>query len=102
MKTVDFSVAIPTYNGAKTLPLVLERLRSQINLDKITWEVIVVDNNSTDETAQVVQTFQENWTLQSQLRYCCETQQGLSYARQRAVKEANGRFIGFLDDDNQI
>ena len=100
MKTVDFSVAIPTYNGAKTLPLVLERLKSQINLNQITWEVIVIDNNSTDETAQVVQAFQEHWLPQSQLRYCFETQQGLCYARQRAVKEANGRFVGFLDDDN--
>lgn len=100
MQSIDFSVAIPTYNGAKTLPLVLEKLRSQITSETMTWEVIVVDNNSTDETTAIVQTFQESWPAQSPLRYCFETRQGLAYARQRAVKEANGDFVGFLDDDN--
>ena len=100
MTSIYFSVAIPTYNGAKTLPLVLERLKSQIHTEAICWEVIVVDNNSTDETAQVVQNFQNHWISQVQLRYCLETRQGSAYARQRAVKEAKGCLIGFLDDDN--
>lgn len=100
MHTLDFTVAIPTYNGAKTLPLVLEKLKSQITSANLAWEVLVIDNNSTDETAQVVQTFQENWPSPAALRYCFETRQGLAYARQRAVKEAKGDFVGFLDDDN--
>jgi len=100
MNCIDFSVAIPTYNGAKTLPLVLERLKAQINLEAIVWEVIVIDNNSTDATAEVVQAFQDNWLPHTALRYCVETRQGLSYGRQRAVRESKGDFIGFLDDDN--
>lgn len=100
MRSVDFSVAIPTYNGAKTLSLVLARLKAQTNLEAVVWEVIVIDNNSTDATAAVVQAFQENWLPHTSLRYCFETRQGLAYGRQRAVKEAKGEFIGFLDDDN--
>jgi glycosyltransferase involved in cell wall biosynthesis len=96
----DFTVAIPAYNSEKTLPLVLEQLRSQTNIASITWEVIVVDNNSTDSTAQIVQDFQVNWLPHVPLRYCLESQQGSAYARLRAVKEANSDFVGFLDDDN--
>ncbi|NEO37435.1 MAG: glycosyltransferase family 2 protein [Moorea sp. SIOASIH] len=97
---VDFTVAIPTYNGAKRLPLLLERLRSQISLNPISWEIIVVDNNSSDDTAQVIQDYQSNWDLSVPLRYCFELEQGSAFARLRAVQEAKGELIGFLDDDN--
>lgn len=97
---IQFTVAIPTYNGAKTLQFVLEKLRSQTQIDFLSWEVIVVDNNSTDETAKIVEAFQQNWLPQTPLRYCNESIQGSAYARQRAIKEANGQFVGFLDDDN--
>jgi glycosyltransferase involved in cell wall biosynthesis len=96
--SIDFTVAIPTYNGAKRLPLLLDRLRTQIN-PPATWEILIVDNNSTDNTAQVVQTYQTGWTV-CPLRYCFEPEQGAAYARQRAVREAQGALIGFLDDDN--
>jgi len=55
---IDFTVAIPTYNGADRLPLVLDRLRSQLNTASFTWEIIVVDNNSSDATATVVRHYQ--------------------------------------------
>ncbi|MBD2068380.1 glycosyltransferase family 2 protein [Leptolyngbya sp. FACHB-671] len=97
---VDFTVAIPTYNGEERLPDVLERLRSQIDLDNLSWEVIVVDNNSKDNTAKVVQDYQAEWPAHCPLRYCLEPRQGASFARQRAVTEAKGTYIGFLDDDN--
>ncbi|WP_416670423.1 hormogonium polysaccharide biosynthesis glycosyltransferase HpsE [Egbenema bharatensis] len=97
---IDFTVAIPTYNGAKTLPLVLERLKAQVNTESIAWEVIVVDNNSSDQTAEVVHCFQKHWLPDTPLNYCLEPRQGSAYARQRAVKEARGNLVGFLDDDN--
>jgi glycosyltransferase involved in cell wall biosynthesis len=96
---VDFTVAIPTYNGADRIPKVLDCLRSQLNPDALSFEVIVVDNNSTDSTAGVVKTYQANWPSEYPLRYCFEPKQGLAYARQRAVEEAKGTFVGFLDDD---
>lgn len=105
---VDLTVAIPTYNGARRLPEVLDRLRAscqstalKVNqAETFRWEVIVVDNNSTDDTAKVVQAYQANWPGQCSLRYCFEPKQGAAHARHRAFVEAKGALIGFLDDDN--
>ncbi|MBW4513098.1 MAG: hormogonium polysaccharide biosynthesis glycosyltransferase HpsE [Scytonematopsis contorta HA4267-MV1] len=96
----DFSVAIPTYNGEHRLPELLERLQNQINTEHISWEIIVIDNNSTDNTADVVKSYQASWQSPFPLKYCFEPQQGAAYARKRAIAEAKGEFIGFLDDDN--
>jgi glycosyltransferase involved in cell wall biosynthesis len=97
---VDLTVAIPTYNGESRLPELLERLRNQLNTQHFSWEIIVVDNNSTDNTAKLVQTYQASWQCPYPLKYCFEAKQGAAYARKRAVEEAKGKFIGFLDDDN--
>lgn len=96
----NFTVAIPTYNGASRLPELLERLKNQINTENFTWEIIIVDNNSTDNTAQVIKTYQENWQCSYPLKYCFEAKQGAAYARKRAIEEAKSELIGFLDDDN--
>ncbi len=98
--SLNFTVAIPTYNGEKRLPEVLERLRSQLHTEAFSWEVIVVDNNSTDNTAKVVRTYQADWPQAYPLRYCFERQQGAAFARRRAFTEARAELIGFLDDDN--
>ncbi len=105
---VDLTVAIPTYNGERRLPEVLERLRTSCQdtasdatrRHNFSWEVIVVDNNSTDDTAKVVQAYQANWLEQCPLRYCFEPKQGAAFARRRAFEEARGALVGFLDDDN--
>ncbi|GAB1540683.1 hypothetical protein NUACC21_33520 [Scytonema sp. NUACC21] len=97
---VDFTVAIPTYNGESRLPELLDRLHAQIQTEHFSWEIIVVDNNSTDNTAKIVQTYQGYWQRPYPLKYCFEKQQGAAYARKRAVEEAKGHLIGFLDDDN--
>lgn len=98
--TVDLTVVICTYNGAGKLPAVLDRLRSQVPPDPFTWEVLVVDNNSSDQTAQVVSQYQQDWPQSAPLRYEFEAQQGLAFARRRAVQAVRGKLIGFLDDDN--
>ncbi len=105
---VDLTVAIPTYNGARRLPEVLDRLRiscddalpATSHTADFNWEVIVVDNNSTDDTEKVVQAYQANWSKQYPLRYCFEPKQGAAFARHRAFEEARGTLVGFLDDDN--
>jgi glycosyltransferase involved in cell wall biosynthesis len=91
------SVIIPTYNRAAYLIKCLEALEA-LNTDSSTFEILVVDNNSTDDTRGVTLKFAE---LQPKLciRYICETQQGLSYGRNRGVAEANGEILCFLDDD---
>lgn len=98
--SVDLTVAIPTYNGQSRLPQVLEKLRSQTNTEHISWEILIVDNNSKDDTAKVVQEYQTTWPSTIPLRYCFEAEQGAAFARLRAIREANGELIGFLDDDN--
>ncbi|MCT7970473.1 hormogonium polysaccharide biosynthesis glycosyltransferase HpsE [Laspinema olomoucense] len=96
----NLTVAIPTYNGAPRLPKVLEALRHQINPEKLAWEIIIIDNNSSDETAQVIKDYQSNWAEDFPLEYYFEGQQGLAFARERAIQEAQGTYVAFLDDDN--
>lgn len=98
--SVQFTVAIPTYNGANRFPEVLDKLRQQTGVESLSWEIILVDNNSTDNTAQVFQDYQKTWDLNIPLRYEFEKQQGLTFARQCAFQAAQGEWIGFLDDDN--
>jgi glycosyltransferase involved in cell wall biosynthesis len=76
-----------TLNGLKKLKL----------NNEITYEVIVVDNNSTDSTRTAVMEYQSNAPYN--LRYVFEKDQGLSHARNRGVKEAQGEIIAFTDDD---
>ncbi|MGD1856534.1 MAG: hormogonium polysaccharide biosynthesis glycosyltransferase HpsE [Leptolyngbyaceae cyanobacterium] len=92
-------MAIPTYNGSERLAIVLECLRWQLNVQDLSWEVIVVDNNSTDNTVATVQRFQKEWGNRVPLVYEFEPRQGAAYARQKAVEIAKSPIIGFLDDD---
>jgi glycosyltransferase involved in cell wall biosynthesis len=96
---IDLSVAICTYNGESRVGTVLERLRSQCNTAAISWEVIVVDNNSTDGTKLVVERHQSQWEQAFPLKYVFEPKQGLALARSRAIHVASGKFVCFLDDD---
>jgi glycosyltransferase involved in cell wall biosynthesis len=97
LKQVDFSVAIRTYNRADRLAGLLVALRQQTHIT-FSWEVVVVNNNSTDATADVVAHLAP--TLPVPVRYVFEPRQGASFARARAIAEAKGTFVGFLDDDN--
>jgi GT2 family glycosyltransferase len=93
-------VVICTYNGEHRLPDVLKGLLWQMGGQSLAWEVIVVDNNSSDGTAAVVEAFRRQWPRHVPLRYAFEPQQGASFARQHAVPLARSPLIGFLDDDN--
>ncbi|MBW4444492.1 MAG: hormogonium polysaccharide biosynthesis glycosyltransferase HpsE [Plectolyngbya sp. WJT66-NPBG17] len=99
MLPLDFTVAIRTFNAAERLPVLLDELRSQQHTDSIRWEVLIVDNNSTDNTVEIVQRYQADWLPICELHYVLELQQGAAIARKRAIQEAKGTFIGFLDDD---
>ncbi|MBE9221488.1 glycosyltransferase family 2 protein [Cyanobacterium stanieri LEGE 03274] len=97
---IDFTVAICTYNGEKRVPDVLDRLKQQIDTEDINWEIIVIDNNSNDNTAKVIKEYQNNWNFSNPIKYYLETRQGLAYARRCAIKNCQSELIGFLDDDN--
>ncbi|MBP0018241.1 MAG: hormogonium polysaccharide biosynthesis glycosyltransferase HpsE [Cyanobacteria bacterium SBLK] len=96
---MDITIAIPTYNGASRFPSVLEQLQKQIQTETITWEIIVIDNNSKDETEKIVKGYQKRWEKSIPLEYFFEAKQGLAFARERAIQEAKGKLVGFLDDD---
>ena len=100
MNSIDFTVAIPTYNGVNRFPCVLERLQMQTGVENLNWEIIVVDNNSIDNTANIVQDYQKSWNKPFPLKYCFEPKQGAGFARQLAIEKARGEIVGFLDDDN--
>ena len=95
---MDFTVVIPTYNGEHRLPLVFDKLQSQLNTDHFSWEICVVDNNSSDQTAAVIHHVQAHSSIP--IHYILETRQGAGFARQRAMHETHSPLVGFLDDDN--
>ena len=97
--TISFTVAIPTYNGASRLSELLDNLLAQITPDNFVWQVIVVDNNSTDNTADVIKDYQSRWQGERSLVYAFEDQQGAAFARQKAMQLAQSELVGFLDDD---
>ncbi|MBE9004023.1 glycosyltransferase family 2 protein [Fortiea sp. LEGE XX443] len=97
---LDVSIVIPTYNGAERLPNVLECLVNQTGVETINWEIIIIDNNSFDSTAEVFSNYEPLYSNNCCLKYFFETQQGIAFARSRGVAEARGEFIAFLDDDN--
>jgi glycosyltransferase involved in cell wall biosynthesis len=97
---LDLTIATPTFNGGFRLPLILESLGNQVETEFIDWEIIVIDNNSQDHTSQIIEEYQKNLFRNFSFRSFTETKQGLAFARQRAIQEADGVWVGFLDDDN--
>jgi glycosyltransferase involved in cell wall biosynthesis len=93
--TLKLTVAIPTYNRADFLRQTLAGIAAQ-QFPREHFEVLVIDNNSTDHTRAVVAEFAQG---QPAPRYISETRQGLDYARNRAIGEARGEIIVFGDDD---
>ena len=97
---IHFTVVICTYNGANRLPYLLNKLISQVIPNHFLWDIIIVDNNSNDDTASVIKQYQSQSRGIVPIYYTFEPQQGIGFARKRGIQLAKGEFIGFLDDDN--
>ena len=97
------TLAIPTYNGAARLPALLAALAVQETDDSAaSFEVLVVDNASTDDTTRVAREHPAVAELAARgvsCRVVHESRPGLTYARVRAVLEAQAPVVCFLDDD---
>lgn len=91
------TVAICTYNREKYLPQLFNSILSQ-TLSRMHFEVLLINNNSPGNTEELGLLFSKN-NPDIIYRYYLETNQGLSYARNRCIREANGMYITFLDDD---
>ena len=92
------SVVICTCNRAELLSDALQTISEQ-TLETSCYEVIVVDNNSQDNTRYITEGFCRDY---ANIRYCFETRQGLSHARNRGWREANGSYIAYIDDDCKV
>ena len=91
------SVIICTYNRGESLRETLENLDAGLIVPKIPLEIIVVDNNSFDDTRDIVNQHIRKSRIDT--RYVFEKCQGKSYALNRGVKEAKGDIVCFTDDD---
>jgi len=97
MKYVDrrFSVVMPAYNAAKTIGESILSVQQQAHQD---WELIVVDDHSSDNTADVVAQFERSDNRITLIR--SENNYGVAKARNQALSVAKGQYIVFLDSDD--
>jgi glycosyltransferase involved in cell wall biosynthesis len=98
MSAIHLSVIVCTYNRCDLLAGCLETLGRQ-TLSPARFEVVVVDNNSRDDTAAVVE---HHRTRLPNLRYVFEPLQGLSHARNRGSAAAAGTYLVYVDDDTRL
>jgi glucosyl-dolichyl phosphate glucuronosyltransferase len=99
-KEPDISVVICTYNRDKFIGEALNCLSKQ-TLHREQFEIIIVDNRSTDNTAAIVKKFISDHP-ELQMRYIMEPNKGLSFARNRGILEARASIITYIDDDAEV
>jgi len=95
-KTPKISVVIPSYNSIKTLPATLKSIFKQEFED---FEIVIVDDGSTDKTAEVVKDWQGKEAI---IKYVYQENKGLAGARNAGIRNAAGEYILFLDADDVI
>jgi len=91
----QLTVVVATFSRSTLLHKCLDSLLSQTAKNS-TYEVLVIDNNSTDDTGKVVNKFAEKY---KNFKYFKERKQGLSHAKNRGWKEAGGEYVAYIDDD---
>jgi glycosyltransferase involved in cell wall biosynthesis len=96
------SIIVFCYNSEKIIGTTLSYLKEQFFSAPVEWEVLLIDNNSTDSTITVAHNTWESLDTNTPLRICEEQRQGLNYARERGVTEAKYEYIIFCDDDNWL
>jgi glucosyl-dolichyl phosphate glucuronosyltransferase len=92
---IDICVIVCSFNRCNYLPKLLESLKTQ-TLSKERFEILIIDNNSTDDTKKIINTFQESIP---NLKYIFEPRQGLSIARNRGMRETESPLVVYIDDD---
>ena len=101
MSSPVFSVIICTYNRADNLAGCVACLGQQRGIGDLAWEVVIVDNNSSDDTRQVIESLGDQYPGLA-LRYLFEAEQGLSAARNCGIRNTHGRYYLFIDDDIRV
>ena len=101
-ESAGISVVICCYNSASRLPETLKHLARQVVPDLIPWEVIVVNNASTDDTARMAQRLWDGFGNPAPFCVVEEVMSGLCHARERGIASAQHGVLVFLDDDNWL
>jgi glycosyltransferase involved in cell wall biosynthesis len=96
------SVIICCYNSINRLPETLRCLASQRVSNEVAWEVVVIDNNSIDDTAKVAQQLWSQYGGPTSFQVIEEKQAGLSFARKKGFENAKYEYCLFCDDDNWL
>jgi glycosyltransferase involved in cell wall biosynthesis len=101
MHISSISIIICCYNAASRITPVLHALQKQKMKNLLPWEVVVVDNTSTDNTAIIAR---QTWDLNpvTEFRVVTENRPGLMNARQAGLKAAKFNIVSFIDDDNWV
>jgi glycosyltransferase involved in cell wall biosynthesis len=94
---MNITVIVCTYNRCQALSKALSSVAASVLPASLTWEVLVVDNNSSDQTREVVDDFCRRYP--DRFRYLFEPRQGKSRALNTGIKEARGEILAFVDDD---
>src|SRR5579872_339882 len=94
---MNITVIVCTYNRSQTVTTALDSIAGQAVPDSVEWNVLVVDNNSSDETRQVVKQYCQQ--TPARFSYIFEPKQGLSFARNAGIQNARGEILAFTDDD---
>jgi glucosyl-dolichyl phosphate glucuronosyltransferase len=95
--SIKITVIVCTYNRCRKLHHTIKSVADQAISPSLRWEILIVDNNSIDETHQVVEELQGRYP--GQIRYILEPKKGVSYARNAGIQEARGEILAFIDDD---
>jgi glycosyltransferase involved in cell wall biosynthesis len=96
-ETIKITVILCTYNRCRILAHTLESVAASVLPESMNWEILVVDNNSRDQTREVVEEFCRRYP--GRFRYHFESRQGLSQARNAGISEARSEILAFMDDD---
>lgn len=94
VNNLKISVVVCTYNRAKYLSKCIDSLLRQ-SLSPALYEILIVDNNSSDSTAEICRQYEGRGNF----RYYLERNQGLSYARNRGFRESRSTIVAYTDDD---
>ncbi len=91
------SIIVCTYNRDQHIGQALKSLTEQ-DFNPEDFEIVIIDNNSTDKTSEIIENFKINHPSH-QIKIFKETKQGLAFARNKGIKESDGNYVSFIDDD---
>jgi glycosyltransferase involved in cell wall biosynthesis len=100
--TFGVSIIVCTYNGASRLPATLKHIFNQNIPSNILVELILIDNNSTDNSSKIAIDLVKNFNFKYEYRYFNEFRQGLNLAVRRGINESKYDWILLCDDDNHL